>query len=102
LGVTDEDLYAENLNFVFGQAYSPGKTAVISTLRLNPTFYKQKPNENLFIERVVKEAAHEVGHTFGLKHCPIMTCVMSFSNSVGDVDRKTKYLCEGCRKELPI
>jgi len=102
LGITNEDLYAEDLNFVFGQAYSPGNAALISILRLNPTFYKQKSNEDLLIERAVKEAVHEVGHMIGLRHCPDMTCVMSFSNTVGDVDRKAKNLCVACQKQLPI
>jgi archaemetzincin len=100
LGITDKDLYAENLNFVFGQAYCPGNYALISIQRLNPTFYKQKPNENLFMERTVKESVHEVGHMLGLGHCQISTCVMSFSNTVGDVDRKSKNFCQGCQKRI--
>ncbi|MEM5766211.1 MAG: archaemetzincin family Zn-dependent metalloprotease [Candidatus Aenigmatarchaeota archaeon] len=98
LGITDKDLYAENLNFVFGQAYCPGNYGIVSIHRLDPTFYKQTSNENLFIERAVKEVIHEVGHMLGLGHCPISTCVMSFSNTVSDVDRKGKNLCQSCHK----
>ena len=102
LGVTDKDLYAESLNFVFGQAYCPGNYGVVSIHRLDPVFYKQKPNENLLVERAVKEAVHEVGHMLGLSHCPISTCVMSFSNTIGDVDRKRKELCQSCQKRVWI
>ncbi|MEM5772717.1 MAG: archaemetzincin family Zn-dependent metalloprotease [Candidatus Aenigmatarchaeota archaeon] len=100
LGITDKDLYAESLNFVFGQAYCPGNHGIVSIHRLDPTFYKQKPNESLLIERAVKEAVHEVGHMLGLDHCSISTCVMSFSNTVGDVDRKRKELCQSCQKRV--
>ncbi|MEM5829314.1 MAG: archaemetzincin family Zn-dependent metalloprotease [Candidatus Aenigmatarchaeota archaeon] len=100
LGVTDKDLYAENLNFVFGQAYYHGNYGVVSIHRLDPTFYRQKPDKNLLIERAVKEAIHEVGHMLGLGHCSISTCVMSFSNTIGDVDRKNKELCQSCRKKV--
>ncbi|MEM5853216.1 MAG: archaemetzincin family Zn-dependent metalloprotease [Candidatus Aenigmatarchaeota archaeon] len=100
LGMTDEDLYAESLNFVFGQAYCPGNFAVVSIHRLDPTFYKQKPNEKLLIERAVKEAVHEVGHMLGLTHCPTSTCVMSFSNTISDVDKKSKDLCESCNRKI--
>jgi archaemetzincin len=102
LGITNEDLYAEDLNFIFGQAYSPGNTAIVSILRLNPIFYKSIPDKKLLVERSVKEAVHEVCHMYGMKHCTDMTCVMSFSNTVGDVDRKTKNLCSSCQKQLQI
>jgi len=102
LGVTNEDLYAEDLNFIFGQAYSNGNTAVVSILRLDPAFYKQNPNKKILIERAVKEIVHETGHMFGLGHCPDTTCVMSFSNNVGDVDRKSKSMCSACHRRLTI
>jgi len=102
LGITNEDLYAEDLHFVFGQAYCPGSIALISILRLDPVFYKQKSDEKLLIERAVKEAVHEVGHMFGLRHCTIMTCVMAFSNTVGDVDSKRRNMCDSCRRQSPF
>lgn len=102
LGITDKDLYAESLNFVFGQAYCPGRVAVVSIHRLDPKFYKKEPDENLLIERAIKEAIHEVGHTLGLRHCTISSCVMSFSNTIGDVDRKSKNFCQSCLKSLKI
>jgi len=93
-------LYAEDLNFIFGQAQSPGDIAVISIHRLDPLFYRQPPNKKLLIERAMKEVIHEIGHTFGLKHCQNSSCVMSFSNTIFDVDKKTKDLCEVCKLQL--
>jgi archaemetzincin len=102
LGIIDQDLYAESLNFVFGQAFFNGRVALVSIRRLDPTFYKQKPSEKILIERVVKEAVHEVGHAFGMEHCQDVKCVMSFSNTVGDVDRKNKDLCRSCQLKLSV
>jgi len=102
LGITSEDLYAGNLNFVFGQAQLGGRVAVVSICRLNPTFYKNPPNEELFVQRAVKECIHEVGHMLGLEHCKNPECVMSFSNTVFDVDRKTKNLCDKCKLKLKL
>jgi archaemetzincin len=94
LGVCDVDLFVPELNFVFGEATFPGKTALISLSRLKPEFYGEPPNVALLVERAVKEAVHEVGHTLGLKHCPHASCVMHFSNSLADTDKKQKLFCE--------
>ncbi|MEA2089918.1 MAG: archaemetzincin family Zn-dependent metalloprotease [Thermoproteota archaeon] len=102
LGVADVDLYAYGLNFVFGEAENPGKTAIISLYRLRPTFYGQPPNKMLLVQRAVKEAVHEVGHTFGLKHCDNRSCVMFFSNSIGMVDTKNSKFCRRCSRALNI
>ena len=96
LGVTEVDLYVPRLNFVFGEAQCPGRNAVISLFRLKPEFYGQPPNRNLFVERSVKEAVHEVGHTLGLVHCSNSACIMFFSNSILDTDRKKLAFCERC------
>jgi len=97
LGITNVDLYVPRLNFVFGEAECPGKAALISLCRLEPEFYGNPSNITLFVERSVKEAVHEVGHTFGLAHCRDPTCVMFFSNSILDTDRKNPSFCERCR-----
>lgn len=96
LGVAQTDLYVPSLNFVFGEAHCPGKVALISLFRLNPEFYGQSYDKQLFYERAVKEAVHEVGHTLGLGHCKKHLCVMFFSNSIWDTDRKNTTFCTKC------
>ena len=96
LGVIDTDIYIQGLNFVFGEAIFPGKAALISLWRLKPEFYKSPSNFEVFAERSVKEAVHEVGHTLGLRHCPRSSCVMHFSNSIFDTDKKQVLFCDEC------
>jgi len=98
LGVTDLDLYVPNMNFVFGEARLPGRVAIISTHRLRDT--TSYGGERLFPERLIKEAVHELGHTSGLGHCRAASCVMCFSNSLADTDRKGQDYCEGCLRKL--
>jgi archaemetzincin len=102
LGITDQDLYTEPLNFVFGQAQLNGGVALLSIARLNPTFYGEKADKNLLTTRAVKEAIHEVGHVLGLRHCTTPRCVMQFSNSLPEVDEKSKELCWKCKLNLRV
>jgi len=90
LGVTTVDLYTQGLNFVFGQAELPGKAAIISLNRLN------HQSTELFHNRMLKEAVHELGHTMGLRHCSNIKCVMHFSNSLEDTDIKDAIYCPRC------
>ncbi len=49
---------------------------------------------------MVKEAIHELGHTFKLRHCPDAACIMHYCRSEADVDRKSNDLCRYCRVML--
>jgi archaemetzincin len=95
LGVVDQDLYVPELNFVFGEAGQ--KAAVISLTRLRQEFYRLPQDQKLFYKRALTEAVHELGHTYGLGHCRNPQCVMFFSNSLMDTDRKGPEFCMGCK-----
>jgi archaemetzincin len=100
LAICDFDAYSDELNFVFGEARLDGSICAIYLPRLRQEFYGLKPDGSLFYNRLVKEAVHELGHTFGLSHCKNMKCVMHFSNSLSDTDIKTNQLCDVCRGHL--
>ena len=106
LGVTEYDIYVEGLNFVFGLAQKPlnlfDKTplaALISTNRLKTGL--PKSDIQFFKLRLLKEAIHELGHTFSLDHCS-NNCVMKFSNTIFETDLKPPSLCERCVKQAQI
>jgi len=99
LGVVDQDLYVPELNFVFGEAGQ--KAAVISLTRLRQEFYRLPQNQTLYYKRALTEAVHELGHTYGLGHCRNPQCVMFFSNSLMDTDRKGSEFCLECNRKIP-
>ncbi len=100
--IVREDMFSGPLNFVFGLA--GGNACMVATARLDPRFYGKaddgKTAGALFKERIFKETVHGLGHTFGMPRCGDSKCVMSFSNSIDDVDRKGAEFCERCRKAL--
>ena len=95
LGITRVDLFIPILTHVYGEAQLGGKACIISTHRLS---------EGLgvgvwepFGRRVIKEAIHELGHTFDLRHCQDSACCMHYCRSIKDVDRKSEQLCRYCK-----
>ena len=106
LGVLEKDIYSKNYNFVFGIAKRRSYAALISSARLTESFYRdhgmmyrKRETKEEIEERILKEAIHELGHTFGLKHC-YNNCVMRFSNSLADTDKKPVKFCPSCLKQL--
>ena len=96
LAVLSGDLFIPILTFVFGEAELGGNAAVISYHRLQNERYGLPANPDLLMDRVCKEAVHELGHAYGLKHCALRGCVMHASTYVEDIDLKGRGFCEGC------
>src|SRR5438876_301979 len=94
LGVADVDLYVPDLNFVFGEGDSRRGVAVFSLARLHDRDLR------LFEKRAAIEAIHELGHTYGLAHCSNPHCVMWFSNTLAESDRKGTRFCSEHSAEL--
>ncbi len=99
LGITDRDLFIPILTYVFGEAQLGGTAAVISTARLGDELELFGPR--VVRDRLAKEAVHELGHCFGLRHCQTPGCVMGRSASVRDVDEKGPAPCSDCRARFP-
>ena len=87
VGVTTGDLFSPGLNFVFSTALSKGTAAVMSLARL------RDPDEQLSEERFRKIVLRALGFTFGFESSPDPSCVMSYSNSLADLDRKGTAWC---------
>jgi archaemetzincin len=102
----DEDIYVGTYNFIFGTAKHPQHTysqvspiALISITRLREEFWRKPSNQAALELRILKEAIHELGHTFGLNHCE-NDCVMIFSNWIEDTDMKPAQYCKDCSKKI--
>jgi archaemetzincin len=106
-GITDlvllicsTDLFAEEFDSLFGLARPSTGAAVISTVRLDNSFYNRTLDDEELIERSVKEGAHEVGHLLDLDHCDDPACIMHNPFTLDDIDRKRKAFCQDCQRLL--
>ncbi|NIT36300.1 MAG: hypothetical protein GTN49_07345 [candidate division Zixibacteria bacterium] len=96
VGITAQDIFTGNLNFLFGMGRCPGGSAVISTYRMG--FYCDSSERRLV--RFAKLVIHELGHTFGLMHCRQPRCAMKFAIGYKTLDLTTVALCERCEGNL--
>lgn len=96
LGVTAVDLYIPILTFVFGEAQMGGPCSVVSVHRLRQEFYGLPPDAEIFRQRAIKEAVHELGHTINLTHCEDYRCAMAPSHAVEWIDLKDSTFCSTC------
>jgi archaemetzincin len=51
------------------------------------------------MEQLFKVVLHEIGHTMGLPHCPVQTCLMRDAEGGNPLDDEKDY-CTACKKNL--
>lgn len=93
IGLTHKDISTTKGNKkdwgIFGLANCPGSACIASDFRL-----KGKTSEKLF-----KVAIHELGHTQGLRHCPVKNCFMRNAEGKDHLDEETEF-CKICKENL--
>jgi archaemetzincin len=101
IGITRRDISTTKGKFydwgIFGLGSVGGKSCVVSTFRLR----RGKGGRRKFARRLVKVVNHELGHTFGLGHCPVKNCLMQDARgTIVTVDNETGEFCPQCREML--
>lgn len=101
VGITEKDISTTKGSYedwgILGLGEMGGNACVISTFRLG----RGKVSDKQFYERLVKVVNHELGHTLGLEHCGVRSCLMEDAKgTVRTVDGETGGFCPSCRKKL--
>jgi predicted Zn-dependent protease len=94
LGVTGNDIYENDYNFLFGWARE--SLGVISYAR----FLLGNPTNEQFEKRTIMQALSSMGFVIGIPRCTDPTCARAYPNSLEEQDRKNDKLCNECRENL--
>jgi archaemetzincin len=100
LGLTSADISTTKGRYpdwgVLGLATLDGGACVISAFRCH-----KKATSALHARiRLAKVAVHEVGHNFGLEHCPKRGCLLEDAQGLVSTTDREHDLCARCRQEL--
>ncbi len=103
IGLTTRDISTSKDDIddwgVFGLGRLGGRSCVVSTFRLRAG----KPSDPVFQARLMKLVNHELGHTFGLDHCPAVGCLMQDAGGkIATVDGESGKPCDACAARLPL
>ena len=94
LGITSEDIYAKDFNFLFGWANA--ENGVMSYHRFTAIFNNELPNQSRLLKRAKMQALSSIGHIFGVKRCTNPTCARAYPHKLSEHDAKEGSLCAQC------
>jgi len=100
VGVTEKDITTGQMNFIFGLADLRGRSCVVSVCRLHESFWGKREKDTLLYRRALKVLYHELGHTFGMRHCDKIECAMCYHNSLPELDVSYVWFCPASTREL--
>jgi archaemetzincin len=101
VGITQADISTTLHGYpdwgIFGLGSLGGRACVISLYRLG----RGPHGAELLEGRLQKVAVHELGHTYGLPHCPARGCVMEdAAGRIATVDQGGIAFCQACQRHL--
>jgi archaemetzincin len=101
LGITAADISITKGAYpdwgIFGYGELGGTVCVVSSHRLG----RGGVSRATLLQRLVKVADHELGHTCGLPHCTTPRCLMGdCTGAIATVDAEPGYLCAACRERV--
>jgi archaemetzincin len=102
--LVNRDLYYDDAQeFAFGYGMHRDRLAVMSFARFDPQFagHAREPHWIARIkERSLKVLAHEMAHTFGLRHCTFYACLLGGFAHLDELDDAPLRLCPVCLRKL--
>ena len=94
LGLTTQDLYTQDYNFLF--FFFIPESAIMSIHR----FYDGETLMTQFIRRSVNQAFSSTGFILGIPRCTVSSCPRAYPHSLKEHDLKEDDLCFECKEAL--
>ena len=108
--VTMLDVWKGDMNYLFGLAFLQAHVGCFSFHRHQPNspdceFFHgslelQPGDDHVLLRRGFQTLSHELGHTFGMKHCVYFSCLMQGANSLTEAESRMPDLCPVCLRKL--
>ena len=104
LVVTEVDLSPERRTYVLALPSETTNVAVVSTRRLDPTFWGHEPDDAVTVRRLSALLLHTLGHLLGLRHHPDPANAMHDFVTLEELEQlssMTPEQVERARRSLP-
>jgi archaemetzincin len=104
MGITTKDISTTKGKHkdwgILGLATIDGTVCVVSTFRTNDKKSEEPWKKLRARYRFAKTVVHELGHNFGLEHCPNKGCIMEDAKGTVVTTDREYTLCDDCRASL--
>ena len=105
MAITNQDIYTEDFDWLFGVANVMTQCGVFSFCRYQPDFNGDQVADeadryNLVLFRACKVMLHEIGHMFGIRHCIYYECLMNGCNHILESQTRPLHCCAVCLRKL--
>lgn len=97
--ITDIDMFTDGHRWVYGYAGTQIPGCAVSTYRLGLDSDNPWKASRDAWRRTARVIMHELGHTYGLRHCPYDSCIMRDVPDSGLNDLHPTF-CSSCRARI--
>jgi predicted Zn-dependent protease len=98
--ITENDLWSEGLNFVFGVTDTSSRAAIVSLDGLTKPGLSPDEAKVLLLRRTLKIAVFVTSQIAGIRDFAGYECGMNLSNNTTELDKQPLFFCPECERKV--